>query len=172
MDGLWPASFDSTAGKPATWPSTIKTDIGQLVFTKQPASLVWKIARRIQSETVSSPKFREQHRLALTLAYRCLDEEVSSIAESTLTDALEASPHRDLSLLLTPALLAHLRKRCSPSELENIGLLHGLELGSFEDIRWGDTLKALRPEQAVPVRKWLRQWHEVRRPRYSYAHSN
>lgn len=162
--------------------------LDQLVFPKQPASLIWKIIHAADRQARPMSELGGPHRLALTIVYRRLDQgmritggvvarcplpaypimstplEIYHAAESALVDALEASPYRDLRRLLTPALVSRLRSRSSPLELEKIGLLGELALGPFDDMRWDEPLQAIAPDHAIAVREWLRSWHEVGHP--------
>jgi hypothetical protein len=125
----------------------------------------------------------EQKPLALHIEYRCLDEggepyptllclrrdltrvhsptEIEETLESAFVDALSGSSFDGLSRLLVPTLLSWVRRR-STHELEMIGLLGEINLGSFKDLGWGEALDGLPSGLREKVERWLTNWHEVR----------
>ncbi|KAH0559500.1 hypothetical protein GP486_003985 [Trichoglossum hirsutum] len=131
-----------------------------VVFPRLPACFIYKIVRRHRKSRVLPTTIEdEQKPLALHIEYRCLDEEIEETLESAFVDALNGSPFGGLSRLLVPTLFSWVRKR-SAHELEMIGLLGEINLGSFKDLGWSDALDGLSGGERGKVERWLTNWHE------------
>lgn len=129
------------------------------VFVRQPLSLVSRITPRINSSEFK-PDANER-RLSLHIEYRCLDQEICAIIEKELWTALTTMSLKAFSSLLVTTLLATLRLRFSNLDVETIGLLREVDLGSFEDLGWQNVLSAIPPERRKEIEQWLRGWHKV-----------
>ncbi|KAI9859250.1 MAG: hypothetical protein M1813_007024 [Trichoglossum hirsutum] len=152
------------------------------MFPRLPACFIYKIIRRPRESRVSPVTIEdEQKPLALHIEYRCLDEggepyptllclrrdltrvhsptEIEETLESAFVDALSGSSFDGLSRLLVPTLLSWVRRR-STHELEMIGLLGEINLGSFKDLGWGEALDGLPSGLREKVERWLTNWHE------------
>jgi hypothetical protein len=88
--------------------------------------------------------------------------EIEEALEAVFMKALNDSSFGDLSLLLVPTLLSWVQRR-SAQDLEMIGLLGEINLGSFKELGWSDTLDGLPNSLREKVEAWLTSWHEVTR---------
>jgi hypothetical protein len=86
--------------------------------------------------------------------------EIEEALESAFVNALNSSSLSDLSQLLVPTLLSWVRRRSS-HELETVGLLGEINLGTFKDARWDEALDGLPSGSRERVERWLASWHEV-----------
>ena len=133
------------------------------VFVRQPLSLVSRIRRIFREKRSLGADETIQRKLFLHVDYRCLDQEILAVAENLCLKALAATPLQKLSRLLIPALLATLNSRFSPQQLEVAGILHEIDVGTFEDYGWGSSILAgLPPDLGEELARWLRNWHNVR----------
>ena len=148
----------------------------QLVFPKQPASLLYKI-ERAHTESPLVDQNGGKRSLALSIDYSCLDEgknvvrpllqrltaaEVRDVVESAFIQALESSPHRSLSRFLLPTLLSRMQNSLTSDGYEAIGLCGEVPVPSFADMGWDEVLRALSLTQREAIGTWLREWHKVR----------
>lgn len=133
------------------------------VFARQPLSLVSRIRRTLRGERDLDANQTIQKKLFLHLEYRSLDQEILTVIETVYSKALADTPLQELSRLLLPVLLTTLQSRFSTQQLEMAGLLHEIDLGTFEDYSWGSSVLAgLAPDLCEEVARWLRNWHDVR----------
>lgn len=133
------------------------------VFSRQPLSLVSRIRRTFRGKPSLDADETIQSKLFLHVEYRCLDQDVLTVAEDMCLEALSATPLQKLSRLLIPALLTTLNSRFSPQQLEVAGLLHEIDVGTFEDYSWESSILAgLPPDLGEELAQWLRNWHNVR----------
>ncbi|KAI9785522.1 MAG: hypothetical protein M1839_009263 [Geoglossum umbratile] len=131
-----------------------------VVFPRQPACFIYKIIRQPEKSTPSPSTFKNKQKpLALHIEYRRLDEEVEGALESVFMSELDGSSLGGFSRLLVPALLSWVRRR-SAQDLETIGLLGEINLGSINDLGWGDALDGLPSGSREKVETWLANWHE------------
>ncbi|KAI9674321.1 MAG: hypothetical protein M1829_003722 [Trizodia sp. TS-e1964] len=128
----------------------------KLVVPKQPASLIYKIFRRDDTE---SGQKTPQKPLALSIEYRCLDEDVTDAVENEFFSAVKGTPAEEYSRLLLPTILSRVRNRVSAYDLESVGILGEIELGSFKEMKWDEALNALDGNAREKVAKWLMEWH-------------
>lgn len=136
---------------------------GHDIFVRQPFSLASRIQRTLRGKGGLDANETIQRKLCLHVEYRCLDQEMLTAAENVYSKALAATPLQKLSRLLMPALLTTLRSRLSTSQLEVAGLLHEMDIGTFEDYGWGSSILAgLPPDLGEELTRWLRDWHDVR----------
>lgn len=133
------------------------------IFGRQPASLLYKISKREGSGS-SEEEQKMQKKLSMQLTYQCLDDEIFTAVETAFSAALKDSPFRDLSRLLVLALLTTLRTRLTVLDLEAVGMLREVDVGTFDHSQWDRTLSGLRPELRRELVNWLTGWHEVCRP--------
>ena len=131
------------------------------VFGRQPASLLYRISRKQDSQG-SQEEGLLQTKLSMQIIYQCLDDEILAAVEATFSAALKNSPFQDFSRLLVPALLATIRTRLTVNDLEVIGMLREVDVGPFDRLQWDRTLVGLRPELREKLIIWLTEWHEVR----------
>jgi len=93
-----------------------------------------------------------------------LRQTVSSVFERELKDAgFERYIH-----WLLPGLFTRFRHR-SPTELETAVLLEEVEVGTYEEYGWEDTLEAidLRSGERAKVESWLKEFFAVGLPHRS-----
>lgn len=134
-----------------------------VVFAPQPLSLVSRIHRTSRGNHDLNADKTVQRRLFLHIEYRCLDQDILTVVETVYSKALAATPLQKLSRLLVPALLATLHSRFSTQQLEVAGLLHEIDVGTFEDYGWASSILAgLAPDLGEELTEWLRNWHNVR----------
>ena len=132
------------------------------IFIRQPLSLVSRIRRTFRGNPSLDADETIQSKLSLHVEYRCLDEDILAVAENMCLNALSATRLQKHSRLLIPALLATLKSRFSPQQLEVAGLLHEIDMGTFEDYSWESSILAgLPPDLGEELARWLRNWHSV-----------
>ncbi|KAI9716575.1 MAG: hypothetical protein M1812_005306 [Candelaria pacifica] len=133
-----------------------------LVFPKQPASLVYKVTRGDVSSQEASKNHKKKTALALTIDYRCLDEDVVDTLSTVFAEAMrDSSAIEEYSRLLMPTLLSVLIKRLTAAELETIALSGEVEIGPFEEAVWSEALEGVPPEARSKVKEWLQEWHKT-----------
>ena len=136
---------------------------GQDVFICQPLSLVARIYRMLRGKRGLDANEAVQRKLFLHVEYRCLDQEILTVAEAVYSKALAATPLQKLSRLLIPAFLSTLNSRFSTQQLEVAGLLREIDVGTFDEYSWGSSIIAgLSPDLGEELARWLRNWHDVR----------
>ena len=133
------------------------------IFSRQPASVLYKISRK-EGAGVPQEEHKLQAKLSMRLTYQCLDDEILTAVESAFSAALKDSPFQDFSRLLVPALLTTLRTRLTVNDLEAIGMLREVDIGTFDHLQWDQTLAGLRPELREKLVDWLTEWHQVCQP--------
>ncbi len=137
------------------------TSSPMLVFPKQPVSLVYKVTRR-DSSVQEATGTDKKKALALTINYRCLDEDIIDTVSTVFAESIRASPEiEDFSRLLMPTLLSTLNKRLTAAELETIGLLCEVQIGPYDDMPWSEALEGIPPDARSSVKRWLMEWHKA-----------
>jgi trafficking protein particle complex subunit 10 len=131
-------------------------------FPKQPVAMTYKITRK----TLEVGKRRQSQdpgigKLALSVEYRCLDEDVLSRARELFANAVEHSPVHRLARLLIDTFADRLEHRVLPHQYERIALLEKVDLGTFDDMGWSECLESLPYVVRDDTRSWLQKWHEV-----------
>ncbi|KAF2711185.1 TMEM1 family protein-like protein [Pleomassaria siparia CBS 279.74] len=130
------------------------------VFPKQPVSTTYKITKK----PIEASKRRLSHtsigNLALSVEYRCLDEDVLDRARHYFTSAVEDSPVSRLAHLLVATFVDRLQHRVLPHQFERIALLDKIDMGLFEDMGWVECIDSLSPKLRDETRNWLKKWHE------------
>ena len=147
--------LEGTPDFAATTPFMDKS--GLYVFSKQPASLVYQIRRRLTHQAGKAP----QTKLLLHVKYQCLNEEIVALLQSRLTEALDESSYAGYANLLVPHLLSTLIEKLPHQDLELIGLLREIGLPQYSDFKWDVTLSAIPPSERSDVSGWLQKWHKV-----------
>ena len=132
--------------------------IGLCIFAKQPISMVYKITRKGRGSRSAEVL---QYRLSMQIRYLCLDEEILTTVRGRFSESLQKSEFTSFTRLLVPQLMAVLRERLSRQELEMVGLLREVSIGTVENFRWEQTLAALPSEIRSKLHSWLAQWHKV-----------
>lgn len=153
---LFDCHLEGTDDFEATSPRMEST--GLCIFAKQPISMVYKITRK---EPESRTREALQNKLSMQIKYLCLDEEILATVRGRFSESLQSSEFSSLVRLLMPQLMAVLRARLSRQELEMMGLLREVSIGTFENFRWEQILTALPLEMRPRLQSWLKEWHKV-----------
>jgi hypothetical protein len=131
-------------------------------FQKQPVAMTYKITKKApeagDSRRSGAPG---AGKLALSVEYRCLDEDVLSRARELFANAVEHSPVHRLARLLTDTFADRLEHRVLPHQYEKVALLEKIDLGPFDDMGWSECLESLPYVVRDDTRTWLQKWHEV-----------
>jgi len=133
------------------------------VFPKQPVAVTYKISKGVtgvsekrQSQSQSSGN------LALSVEYRCLDEDVLDRVRKLFVDAATDSPVHRIARLLTDTFIGQIKQDVLPKQYESIALLEKLDLGAFNEVSWVDCLDSLPPTVRDDAKAWLQKWYGVR----------
>ncbi|KAF2471313.1 TMEM1 family protein-like protein [Lindgomyces ingoldianus] len=132
-----------------------------LVFPKQPLSVTYKITKK-----PVDPNKRRQSRnpntgsLALSVEYRCMNEDVLARVCELFATAVENSQVHRLGRLLIATFTDRLEHRILPHQYEKIALLDKVDMGTFEDMGWAECIDSLPHIIRGDTEKWLRNWHE------------
>jgi hypothetical protein len=131
---------------------------GLCIFSKQPASMVYKIVRKKHGK---QSKESLQKKLSMQIKYVCLDEEVLATTVDEFQTSLAKTEFFELSRLLVAFLRTSLRVRLFVQNLELVGLLREFTFGSYQEFHWDHIVNTLDTETRPKLRKWLMQWHTV-----------
>ena len=129
------------------------------ILRRQPASLIYKITKKGNSEAESPAK--GQTSLSLSIDYACMDEEITLSIEARFLARIRESSFEDLSCLLLPVLLRGVRSKLTAAEMERATLVQEIDLGPFEGMSWPQALVWLPSAVREEVYQWLRDWHDV-----------
>lgn len=139
------------------------------VFAKQPVAVTYKItkntvdpAQRRQSKAPAAGS------LALSVEYRCLDEDVKDRICKLFASSVTEGSVRQFSRLLRETFTEHLVQKVLPHQFERIALLDKVDMGAFEDMGWTECLDGLPQAVREDTRAWLKTWHEVRHQLSNY----
>jgi trafficking protein particle complex subunit 10 len=134
-----------------------------VVFPRQPLSMTYKITKRA-ADVMKKRQSRAPAAgsLALSVEYRCLDEDVLDRIRGMFAAAVENSPVHRLARLLIAIFADRLEHRVLPQQFEKIALLDKVDLGPFENMGWGECIDGLPHIVRDDTRAWLHKWHEVR----------
>ncbi|KAH3915205.1 hypothetical protein HBI56_014220 [Parastagonospora nodorum] len=131
------------------------------VFAKQPVAITYKIEKKATEVTERrKSKSTATGSLALSVEYRCLNEDVQDrLGEKFKSDVAQGPAHR-LGRLLTDTFVHRLEHKILPHQYERIALLEKVDMGAFEDMDWSECVDSL-PEVIRPdTQAWLQKWHE------------
>ena len=129
------------------------------ISVKQPVCMIYKITSKNHPPVTDRAL---QTRLSLQIEYQCLDEEIYSTVQEQLLNDLEDSEFMGFSRLLLPIVDKTFRSRPFEQNLEQIGFLREIEIGSFHNVRWEQVLMALPLKSQNALKNWLNEWHNVR----------
>jgi len=132
------------------------------VFAKQPVAITYKIEKKATEVTERrKSKSSSTGSLALSVEYRCLNEDVRvRLSKKFKSDVAQGPAHR-LGRLLTDTFEHRLEHKILPHQYERIALLEKVDMGAFEDMDWSECVDSL-PEVIRPdTQAWLQRWHEV-----------
>jgi hypothetical protein len=132
------------------------------VFPKQPVAVTYKISKKaVDAAKRRQSKLPATGSLALSVEYRCLDEDVKDrLCKMFASEVADGSAHR-LGRLLTDAFANRLEHHILPHQFERIALLEKVDLGSFDDMDWSECIDGLPEIIRDDTRTWLQTWHEV-----------
>ncbi|KAI1461790.1 trafficking protein particle complex subunit 10 [Annulohypoxylon moriforme] len=116
--------FESDFGVPPSSPV--------IIFPKQPASLLYKITRKLDVKI--NPK--TQKTMYLRLHYSVLLEEIESLIEDSITESLQDKPLRPFSRLLCSTVIPHVRHSLTGHDLERAVLLGSVSTMFLSSINW------------------------------------
>ncbi|KAI1336255.1 trafficking protein particle complex subunit 10 [Xylariaceae sp. FL0016] len=109
------------------------------IFPKQPASLLYKIRRKPGSVGRSTVR----KTMYLKLYYSVLHDEVESLVQDSVANALESTPWQDYSRLLTSTVAARVRNDLSGLDLERASLLGSISTAFLEQVNWAKSFVSL-----------------------------
>jgi hypothetical protein len=134
------------------------------VFPKQPVAVTYKIKKKVVNAAQRrQSKLPAAGSLALSVEYRCLDEDVKDrLCKMFASEVAEGSAHR-IGRLLVDTFANRLENYVLPYQFERIALLEKVNVGAFEEMGWSECLDGLPETIRDDTRAWLQQWHEVKR---------
>ncbi|PYH98515.1 putative transmembrane protein [Aspergillus ellipticus CBS 707.79] len=135
--------------------SSIGESVALNVFTKQPASLLYKIQQR--ADSVATPGSRRS--LRLSVDFTCVDDECLDAIERTFQASIATSNFRQYATLLTSHIVETFRAQLSTSDMEVVGLVREVETQSYANARW-DALLGAWKEPIEGLKSWLMEWHK------------
>lgn len=134
------------------------------VFPKQPVAVTYKISKKapgVSENRHGQSQSQTTGNLALSVEYRCLDEDVLDRVEKLFADATTDSPVHQVARLLTDTFVSRIKHDVLPQQYERVALLEKLDLGAFDDMCWLDCLDSLPFAIRDDIKAWLQKWHEV-----------
>ncbi|KAL5375550.1 hypothetical protein DPSP01_011131 [Paraphaeosphaeria sporulosa] len=138
-----------------------KTEGPFQVFSKQPVAVTYKVTKKgVEASGRRKSQVTNNGSLALSVEYRCLDEEVIDRTRAFFGSAVENGPVRRLARLLINTFTERLRHRVLPPQFERVALLQQVDMGSFEDMGWEECIESLPQTVREDTRSWLQKWHQ------------
>lgn len=115
-----------------------------VVFPRQSASMLYRITKSSSTTArrASSAKGSKSS-LSLTLNYICLEEEIQDAVTLHLNRVLNNSSLQDYTRLVVPTVLAEIRARGSPYDLERTAVLSEFSTSIVGTVRWRDYFAGL-----------------------------
>jgi hypothetical protein len=116
-----------------------------VIFPRQPASILYKITKSplAMQSTRSASRKDQKVSLSLVLHYICLQEEIDNAVGQNLLRALKDTPLHPYTRLAIPTVLAELRARMSPYDLETTAILNEVSTSILSGVRWRDHFSGL-----------------------------
>ncbi|OAL01667.1 hypothetical protein IQ06DRAFT_375944 [Phaeosphaeriaceae sp. SRC1lsM3a] len=143
------------------------------VFAKQPVAITYKISKKaIDIGQRRQSKAPPAGSLALSVEYRCLNEDVRDRLRKMFESDVAAGPVHRLGRILVDTFADRLEHKVLAHQYEKIALLEKIEMGTFEDMGWSDCLDSLAEAVREDARAWLQQWHESNKTIYLVADSD
>jgi hypothetical protein len=131
-----------------------------VVFPRQPASMLYKITRVARRS--ASPRKDAKTSLSLVLHYICLEEEIDNAITETLQQRLMSTSLHQYARLVIPKVLAELRSRMSPYDLEKTAILSEVSTSILLSVPWMDHFSGLGrtdgQDVATLLAENLRSW--------------
>ncbi|KAF2736845.1 TMEM1 family protein-like protein [Polyplosphaeria fusca] len=134
------------------------------VFPRQPLSVTYKITKKAaELGKQKLTRAAAAGSLALSVEYRCMNEDILDRVKELFSSAVEISPVHRLSRLLITTFVDRLEHRVLPQQFEKIAMLNKVDLGQFEDMGWGECIEGLPHIVRADTQIWLQKWHEAHR---------
>jgi hypothetical protein len=132
------------------------------ILPKQPVAVTYKIKKKaIDAAQRRQSKLPTGGSLALSVEYRCLDEDVQDrMCKMFASDVADGSVHR-IGRLLVDTFANRVEHKILPHQFERIALLEKVDMGAFEEMGWSECLDGLPEIIRDDTRAWLQKWHEV-----------
>jgi hypothetical protein len=132
------------------------------ILPKQPVAVTYKITKKaIEAAQRRQSKLPTTGSLALSVEYRCLDEDVQDrMCKMFASDVADGSVHRT-GRLLVDTFANRVEHKILPHQFERIALLEKVDMGAFEEMGWSECLDGLPEIIREGTRAWLQKWHEV-----------
>jgi len=132
------------------------------VFAKQPVAVTYKITNKTQNEAQKrQSKVSTNASLALSVTYKCLDEDVRDRLSVLFAADVASSPVEPLGRLLADHFKNQVEHSLLPAQFERIALLDKVDMGTYEGLKWQEVLDGLPVNLRDETRTWLQKWHEV-----------
>lgn len=132
------------------------------VFPKQPVAITYQIKKKtLGDEEHGQSRPSKTGSLALTVEYRCLNEDVLDRLRECFTNAIKGSVIARLSRLLITAFVERAEQKVIPHQYEKIALLEKVDMGVFEEMDWAESLDSLPQPAREEARSWLEDWLRV-----------
>ncbi|KAF9732086.1 hypothetical protein PMIN06_002668 [Paraphaeosphaeria minitans] len=134
------------------------------VFPKQPVAVTYKVTKKgVKASGRRHSQVANNGSLALSVEYRCLDEEVLERVGALFGNAVENGPVHRLARLLINTFMDRLRHRILPPQFEGVALLQQVNMGLFDDMGWDECIESLPQTIREDTRSWLQKWHQNHR---------
>jgi hypothetical protein len=127
-----------------------------MIFPKQPASLLYKITRKMGTKI--GPKTKKT--MYLKLQYSVLLEEAEVAIAKSLQQALDASEFRDDSKLVISAAVTQLLGGLTGEELERCALLGEVRTLFLSDVKWARHFAGLGDTAAAALGSFVSTWQK------------
>ncbi|KAL7628511.1 hypothetical protein AAE478_000026 [Parahypoxylon ruwenzoriense] len=146
--------FESEFGLPPSAPVVI--------FPRQPASLLYKIVRKMGARTHPNT----QKTMYLKLYYSVLQDEIESLIQDSLTESLEGKPLRPFSRLLCSTVIPYVRRSLIGYELERAALLGSVPTAFLSSVNWAKYFTGLGKapdgtDYAQGLASFLQSWQDA-----------
>lgn len=97
----------------------------------------------------------------LKIEYKCLDTDVITAVEDDFLQTFAASSLTTFSRILSRNLTAHLRSTIPSPELDTVGLIREVSIGTYDEYGWDKLIDAISPKYSQAITHFLQQWHQV-----------
>lgn len=132
------------------------------VFPKQPVAVTYRVTKKETDRGNAQGQTSSNGSLALSVEYRCTDEDVLERLQGLFAGAVKNSPFQRVAWLLVSTFADQLKHKILPPQFERVALLSKVDLGPFEDMGWSECIESLPPVERDDTRQWLQEWHQVR----------
>ncbi|KPM44420.1 hypothetical protein AK830_g2128 [Neonectria ditissima] len=111
----------------------VPSDTTVIVFPKQPATLLYKVTRKVGVKATK----RSAKTMYLKLHYSVLQEEIEQLFASSILEALEPTPLGQYARLISAAVIQEIKTGLQAQDLERATLLGSVATAFLADINWG-----------------------------------